>query len=147
MVMVNQRALRSFTGGQMITTSGIVAAKDYLPKLADTCSATGTSKCFQSGDARTTENLGLSGLHTLFLREHNRIANKLAVVNVAWTDEILFQETRKIVIGLYQNIVYNQYVPGVIGFQGSATYGITPIASSTTSSTYFTGYNSTVRFI
>ena len=54
---------------------------------------------------------------------------------------------RKIVIGLYQNIVYKQYVPGVIGFTGSANYGITPVASSTTSSTYFTGYNSTVRFI
>ena len=86
-------------------------------------------------------------MHTLFLREHNRIAKALAVVNTAWTDETLFQETRRIIASILQRIVYNQYVPGVIGFQGSTKYGILPINTTVSASPYFTGYDSTVRFI
>jgi len=41
-------------------------------------------ECFESGDSRTSENLGLSGIHSLFIREHNRIAQQLALINSAW---------------------------------------------------------------
>ena len=59
-------SLRTFTGGQLRTTNGIIEGKAYLPKSKDTCSATKASKnlkCFKSGDPRTSENLGLSGIH------------------------------------------------------------------------------------
>lgn len=126
--------LRTKVGGLMVTSSD---GLDYLPHADSTCSE---NKCFKSGDSRTSENLGLTGIHTVFLREHNRIARELAKLNVDWDDETLYQETRRIVIAVLQHIVYDQYLPGTIGVEGSAKYGLVP----TSDNTYFTGHNTSV---
>lgn len=49
------------------------------------------------GDKRVTENLGLTALHTLFVREHNRQAMELKQLNPHWDGDKLYQEARKIV--------------------------------------------------
>ena len=56
------------------------------------------------------KSLGLSSIHTLFLREHNRIATELALVNPLWSDDKIFNEARRILIGIYQHIIYNEWV-------------------------------------
>jgi len=139
--------LRTFKSGELATSSGLEAGRDYLPKSDQVCSAAGSEKCFESGDHRTTENLGLSGMHTLFLREHNRLARELAKVNPAWSDETLFQETKRIVVAILQHITYSQYVPGTIGFQNLDAYQIRPKSAVNSVATYFTGYNSSVSGI
>ncbi|NXJ69749.1 PERE peroxidase, partial [Rostratula benghalensis] len=67
--------------------------------------------CFKAGDKRVTENLGLSALHTVFLREHNRLVTELRKLNPHWDGEKLYQESRKIVIAITQKITYRDYLP------------------------------------
>lgn len=55
------------------------------------------------GDSRSNEHLGMQVLHTIFLRESNRIATTLHQLNPQWSGEILYHETRKI-IGAYLQV-------------------------------------------
>lgn len=61
------------------------------------------------------QNLGITAMQTLFLRFHNFIAFKFSSINPHWSDELLFQESRRIVIAVIQRITYNDFLPIVIG--------------------------------
>ena len=50
---------------------------------------------FMAGDVRARENPGLSSLHTIFVREHNRIATLIAANITQWSDECIYQFTRR----------------------------------------------------
>uniref|UniRef100_A0AAQ4QKH5 Myeloid-specific peroxidase n=1 Tax=Gasterosteus aculeatus aculeatus TaxID=481459 RepID=A0AAQ4QKH5_GASAC len=52
--------------------------------------------CFLAGDGRVDENIALTSIHTLFMREHNRLARALKRINPQWDSETLYQEARKI---------------------------------------------------
>lgn len=59
-------------------------------------------ECFRAGDSRANEGLPLVSLHTLFHREHNRVAEALKRINAHWNPETVYQETRKIIGALIQ---------------------------------------------
>ena len=73
------------------------------------------SDCFLSGDIRVNEQVGLISAHTLFFREHNRVVDILKQLNPNWEGEKLFQEARTIVIAEWQNIIYTEYLPIILG--------------------------------
>ncbi len=54
-------------------------------------------------------------MHTIWLREHNRIAENLFRIVPGQTDEFYFQHARRIVIAEMQHIIYNEYLPVIIG--------------------------------
>ncbi|XP_066457643.1 myeloperoxidase-like [Eleutherodactylus coqui] len=93
----------------------------FLPfrgNAPDQCSVTNSSlglPCFVAGDVRSNEQPMLTSFHTLFLREHNRIATKLHKLNQAWSGETLYQETRKIIVALMQKITYKNWLPLLLG--------------------------------
>jgi peroxidase len=58
--------------------------------------------------------MGLTSLHTLWLREHNRIATVLAVNNPTLNDTMLFMETRRIVVAAFQHIVYKEFLAAIL---------------------------------
>ena len=57
----------------------------------------------------------LACMHTLFVREHNRIARKLGEINKHWNNEKIYQETRKIVGAVLQKITYQDFLPIITG--------------------------------
>ncbi|KAK3092471.1 hypothetical protein FSP39_003219 [Pinctada imbricata] len=108
-------ALREGTGGMLKVSRG-----NLLPKWEDTkCDLRSPhlgTFCMLAGDKRANVVPNLSALHIAFVREHNRIAKKLAEVNPDWSgdDEKLFQEARKIVGAYMQHITYDEYLPTVL---------------------------------
>lgn len=79
--------------------------------------------CFVAGDIRANEQVGLLAMHTLWMREHNRIALKLKEINPHWDGDSLYQEARKIVGAQMQHITFKQWLPIVVGPSGMEKMG------------------------
>ena len=75
-------------------------------------------------------------MHTLWMREHNRVATLLQNQHEDWSDEKLFQEARRIVIAEYQHIIYKEWLPLVLGEKYMINTGISTLSSGY-SKTYF----------
>jgi peroxidase len=102
-------SLRTFSGGQLKTSAGNLLPMD----------AQGN---FLAGDIRVNENPELTSLHTLFMREHNRVAAQLARNNPRLSDEQLFQQAREWVVAEIQSITYNEWLPTLLGSNGIRPY-------------------------
>ena len=83
-------------------TDGLLKTSDgqLLPKLQSNktdCEGvvTDISLEFMAGDVRARENPGLLSLHTIFMREHNRIAKLVGAYVPTWSDEDIYQFTRR----------------------------------------------------
>lgn len=96
-----------------------------------------TEPCLRGGDERVNENQALTAMHTIWVREHNRIALALHVLNPKWDDERLFQEARKIVIAEIQHITYNEWLEVLF----SKELRINANVALEGNGTFFTGYN------
>lgn len=118
-------ALRTMHGGLMKTSPGNMLPYDNTKyfttaqiaalNMANDSQAAPESDLFATGDVRGNENLELTTLQTLFVRNHNKIAGQLQKDHPSWTDEQLYQEARKLNIAEYQQIIYNEWIPAVLG--------------------------------
>lgn len=68
-----------------------------------------------TGDARANENIHLTTVHLIMVRQHNMIAGHLLSMNPHWDDERIFQETRHIVTAQIQHITFNEFLPVLLG--------------------------------
>ncbi|OWY69773.1 hypothetical protein B7486_19210 [cyanobacterium TDX16] len=110
--MTRANALRTMSGGRLATSAG-----DLLPfNTGGLPNAGGTSpSLFLAGDVRSNEQSGLAAVHTLFVREHNRLADQIAAANPGMGDEDIYQQARKIVGAQMQIITYNEFLPALLG--------------------------------
>jgi peroxidase len=124
--------------------SSIEPNGEFLPPASDfTCSYSQQSieysrrsRCYHEGDPRAEDNSILTSIHTLFLREHNRIARALAELKPCWDDETVFFQARNIMIAQYQNIVYGEFLPALLGPKLSELYSLLPLKDG-----YFKDYS------
>jgi len=70
-------------------------------------------KWFVAGDSRANENPLLTSIHTLFVREHNRLCDEIKQAHPDWVDDQIFHYARRIVIGLVENVVYYEWLPSM----------------------------------
>ncbi len=106
--------LREFAGGRLLVEAGT----NLLPRVPTVLPTPQfPSTLFVCGDffPRCNETPGLTMIHTLFVREHNRKVAEYAADNPALTDEQLFQLGRRWVASLMQSIVVNEFVPTLTG--------------------------------
>lgn len=75
-----------------------------------------------SGDIRANVVPSLGFMHTIYIREHNRLTDKLKKENPHWNFDKLFQEARKIVAAEFQHITYNEYLPPILGHETMVKY-------------------------
>ncbi|XP_022244610.1 peroxidase-like [Limulus polyphemus] len=116
------KRLREYRGGRLRTLPLYreLGVKDILPmKMVDPdvgCTARPRNiYCFDAGDGRVNEQVVLTVMHVVWMREHNRIADALSHINPHWGDETIFQETRHIVVAELQHITYSEFLPVVLG--------------------------------
>ena len=62
-------------------------------------------------------------MHTIWFREHNRIATELLTLNPHWDGDIIYHETRKIVGAMMQHITYQHWLPKIFGPVGMRLLG------------------------
>ena len=103
--------LRTFVDGKLKTSPGNLMPQniDGLPNLGD------DPKLFVAGDIRSNENVVLTSMHTLFVREHNRLCDRIKQLVPNATDESIYQLARKIVNAEIQMITYNEFLPALLG--------------------------------
>src|SRR5215468_2464855 len=116
-------ALRTFQGGALKTSTGNLPPLnvDGLPNAND-AHRVPDNELFLCGDVRSNENVELSAIQALFVREHNQLAAAIAAANPSLNDEKIFQMTRRIVAGELQVITYQEFLPALLGPNALRSY-------------------------
>ncbi|KAF5553649.1 hypothetical protein FMEXI_2298 [Fusarium mexicanum] len=109
--------LRSKVDGKLLTQEvqppGTRSKASYLPfntmgVPTNTRPGVEPEELFAGGDPRTNEDWLLLGIHTLLLREHNRLCDILRKQKPTWDDEQLYQTVR-LVMSAKHALIANAY--------------------------------------
>ena len=120
------RSLRTLEGGRMKVSEGNLLPLDE-------------EGFFLAGDVRANEQVCLTAMHTLFVREHNRIAARIASIDPSLRDEQIYVRARKRVTGAMQVITYKEFLPALMGPNALANYrGYKPVVFPNISNTFAT---------
>lgn len=73
------------------------------------------AKHLATGDERSNQTVSLLVHHTIWHRNHNWHVDQLQATNPQWTQEQLYQAARALNEAEYQNVIYNEYLPKLLG--------------------------------
>ncbi|XP_060522510.1 chorion peroxidase-like [Cylas formicarius] len=100
-------------------------SKELLPRTATHPKCKSPSGlCFYAGDGRASEQAGLTMIHTIFLRVHNSINDAFQVLNPSWSAHKRFNEARRLVVAIFQHIIYNEFLPRILGEDALENFGL-----------------------
>ncbi|CAO2604836.1 Thyroid peroxidase [Lemmus lemmus] len=139
----------SSAGLLRVNTRHLDSGRTYLPFASAACAPepgaprTTRTPCFLAGDGRASEVPALAAVHTLWLREHNRLAATFKAINAHWSAETSYQEARKVVGALHQIITMRDYIPKILGPDAFRQYvgpykGYDPTVNPTVSNVFST---------
>ena len=124
--------------GQRVTGARLVAGGngDVLPTFAELAAQRGQTieevtaiagvsplpfppeiiaKQLATGDERSNQTVSLLVHHTIWHRNHNWHVDQLRSQNPQWSEEQLYQAARALNEAEYQNVVYSEYLPMLLG--------------------------------
>ena len=142
---VRAAALRTLDGTGRLK----VSAGDLLPFNTEGLANAGgdSADLFLAGDVRANEQVGLTAMHTLFVREHNRLADDIAEDNPGLSGDEIYERARAIVGAQMQVITYEEFLPALLGPRALPRYrGYDPemdasIANSFSTAAYRFGHS------
>ncbi|XP_047481343.1 chorion peroxidase-like isoform X2 [Penaeus chinensis] len=124
--------LRAHSGGRLNWTNSPAPGRGHLMPFVECEGGEGGASgghCFKAGDLRSNEQPALASMHTLWVREHNAVAAQLSLVNPHWNDDTLYEEARRIVVALIQQITYRDFLPIVLGNTMMKKFDLYPLTS------------------
>ncbi|MEM8547832.1 MAG: peroxidase family protein, partial [Pseudomonadota bacterium] len=127
--LTRAEALRTMDGTGRLKTS----AGGMLPyNEAGLANAGGSgAQLFLAGDPRANEQVGLATMHTLFVREHNRLVDEISAANPGLDGEAVYQRARRIVGAQMQHITYTEFLPVLLGADPLSPYtGYDPLVDA-----------------
>ena len=77
---------------------------------------------FIAGDGRVNENVALTSLQTVFMREHNRLAVELGERDPSLGEDERYELARALVAAQIQHITYAEFLPRLLGPEALAPY-------------------------
>jgi hypothetical protein len=139
--------LRTFVDGKLKVSAGNMLPYNTLsgeqgdpidPNAPHMDNPVGLTNVFYvAGDARANENPLLAAYHTLFVREHNRLCDDYVAKHPDWTDEEVYQHVRRMVSGMLQAIVFEEWLPAM-GLRLPAYVGYNPYVDPRISNVFST---------
>ena len=99
--------------GRLVTTPG-----NYMPFNGNGFPNAPTDAdpmLFLAGDVRANEQVGLTALHTLFVREHNRLADEIRAQNPGLSGDDIYESARRWVGAQMQVITVKEFLPLLLG--------------------------------
>jgi len=123
--------------GNMLPTVADVAANSGLTvdAAATTLRLGANPNNYATGDQRANQTPMLLTYHTIMVREHNRLVEEIRQKHADWTVDEVFNAARALNEAQWQSIVYQEYLPKLLGSSAIDAYsgyksGVNPGASN-----------------
>lgn len=151
---IEGRNLRTGSGGRLVLSNYTIGGGNFnpsfqqtsfglseLPPIASSVRVNGQglglllpqNESLATGDARTSNNVGVLSLITVWMREHNRQAQRYSKLHPDWNDEQLYQAARRWTIAEYQAVAVYEYLPSILEKETSPYRGYDPSIDPSTS--------------
>lgn len=118
-------AIREFDGsGKLKTSAGNLLPFNVANLENAHAGPIAPTDLFIAGDIRANEVTTLACMHTLFMREHNKLCDEIVAddPDMAGEDEKVYQKARRIVGALMQVITYEEFLPALLGDNAISEY-------------------------